>query len=47
LYLEVRKAPIHHRDTTAATLMSEIEVKGQVVGVQMSAGTTQETGGEG
>jgi hypothetical protein len=38
---------IHHRDIIAATLTSEIEVKGQVVAGQMSADTTKETGGKG
>jgi hypothetical protein len=47
LCLEVQKAPAHHRDTIAATLTSETEVKVQVGAGQMSADTTKEIGGEG
>jgi hypothetical protein len=44
--LEAQRALIHHRDTIAATLTIEKEVKDQVDAGQMSADTTQGTGGE-
>lgn len=46
LYLEARRAPIHHRDTIVATLMNEKGAKGPVAVDQMSADMTQGTGGE-